>query len=241
MKHALSVDAVRRISPAVMMMTEASLVRGGDQRVLRIGDTLFREGDERRRVFVVESGWLKLTRTLCDGQRQIVGFPTRGSIIGLEAPHDYRNECVALTASAVHSFPISALVQLCRNPRFSESLLRQLGVQLGDAQTQLASVGAQSAAQKTAVFLTSIADSNADATSEFTLPMRRGDIGEFLGLRLETVSRMFGAFRERGWIAMPAIYRCRITNSRALATLASGAGGMKSMPPKSAAMGRVGA
>jgi CRP-like cAMP-binding protein len=215
------------------------VVRGGHGQLLKAGETLFREGDERRRIFVIESGWLKLSRTLRDGQRQIVGFPTRGAILGFEAHLDYLNDCVALTAAAVHSFPVSRIVQLCRDPHFGESLLRQLGVQLGDAQTHLASVGTQSAHQKTAVFLMSIADSCVAGDNEFTLPMRRSDIGEFLGLRLETVSRTFSAFRQHGWISMPAIYRCRIINNRALWAVASGARTMKSFPLLAGLTGRA--
>jgi CRP-like cAMP-binding protein len=199
---------------------------------------LFREGDERGRIFVVESGWLKLSRTLRDGQRQIVGFPTRGAILGFEAHLDYLNDCEALTTAAVHSFPVSRIVRLCREPHFSETLLRQLGAQLGHAQAHLASVGAQSAPQKTAAFLMSIADSCLAGDGEFTLPMRRSDIGEYLGLRLETVSRTFGAFRQHGWISMPAIYRCRITNNRALGAVACGARTMKSFPLQAGMIGR---
>lgn len=218
-------------------MREPTLGRGGQERLLKGGETLFREGDERHRIFVVESGWLKLSRTLSDGQRQIVSFPTRGSILGFEGPLDHVNDCEALTATAVHSFPASTIVQLCRDPQFSGTLLRQLGMQLGAAQTQLASVGVQSAAQKTAAFLTSIADSCIDGDGEFTLPMRRREVAEFLGLRLETVSRTFGDFRQRGWISLPALYRCRITNRRVLAALASGAHTMKSLPLPSRRIG----
>lgn len=204
--------------------------RGGLRRQIKPGERLFHEGDECPRIFVVESGWLKLTRTLSDGSRQIVGFPTRHSILGIESPLESLNDCETLTEAVVHSFPVSTIVQLCREPRFTEALLQQVGAQLGAAQAQLASVGAQSAAQKMATFLTSIADACAAGTGEFTLPMRRGDIGDFLGLRLETVSRTFSAFRQRGWLSMSALYRCRITNNRALAALASGARTMKSFP-----------
>jgi CRP-like cAMP-binding protein len=206
---------------------------------MQTGEILFREGDERRRIFVVESGWLKLTRTLSDGQRQIVGFPTRGAILGFESPLEYPNDCEALTVAAVHSFPVSTIIELCQEPRFAEKLLRQVGVQLGMAQTHLASVGPQSAAQKTAAFLTSVADACAAADGEeFTLPMLRGDIGDFLGLRLETVSRTFSSFRQRGWIAMSALYRCRITNRRVLTMLAVGARTMKTMPAALPEIGR---
>ena len=207
-----------------------SVIRGGKALLLKMGDTLFHEGDERECIFVVETGWLKLSRTLSDGQRQIVGFPTRGSILGFEGPLDHVNHCEALTATAVHAFPVSAIVQLCQDARFGGTFLRQLGVQLGAAQTQLTSVGAQSAAQRTAAFLIFIADSCIDEEREFTLPMRRMDVAEFLGLRLETVSRTFASFRQRGWISMQALYQCRITNRRALAALASGSRTMKSFP-----------
>jgi CRP/FNR family transcriptional regulator len=206
---------------------------------MRVGDILFREGDEHRRIFVIESGWLKLTRTLSDGQRQIVGFPTRGSILGFESSLDCANDCEALTPAAVHSFPVSTILQLCGETRLAETLLRQVGAQLAEAQSQLASVGRQSAAQKTAAFLTSVADACAAADGdEFTLPMLRSDIGDFLGLRLETVSRTFSAFRQRGWITVSALYRCRITNRRVLAMLGSGARTMKVLPAPLTATGR---
>ncbi len=191
---------------------------------------MFREGDERQRIFVVESGWLKLTRTLRDGQRQIVGFPSRGSILGFESPHDYLNDCEALTIAAVHSFPVDEFVGRCRDSRFGAALLRQVGAQLGAAQAQLASVGTQSAPQKIATFLNFVSDACAADDGEFTFPMRRGDIGDFLGIRLETVSRTFKSFRQRGWISTSALYRCRIINTRALSALASGARTMKSFP-----------
>lgn len=230
MQHATPVVALTRSVQPLPEERELAIIPGGRSRLLKAGETLFREGDQRVRIYVVESGWLKLTCALRDGKRQIVGFPTRGSILGFETPEDYLHDCTALTMAAVHAFPVSAIVSLCRDPAFREPFLRQLGMQLGAAQTQLALVGGQSAAQKTAAFLTSMAGRCIDRDSAFSLPMRRSDIGEFLGLRLETVSRMFGAFRDHGWISMPAIYRCRITNFRALAALASGARTMKSFP-----------
>jgi hypothetical protein len=85
-----------------------------------------------------------------------------------------------------------------------------------------------------ATFLISLADRGMAADDEFTLPMSRGDIGDFLGLRLETVSRLMGAFRQHGWIAMPAVYRCRISNRRALTALSTGARTMTSLAPSRA-------
>lgn len=151
---------------------------------MRVGDILFHDGDEHRRTFVVGSGWLKTTRTLSDGQLQIVGLPTRGSTQCVESPLDYANDCEGLTPADVHSFPVGTILQLCEEPRFADNLLRQAGAQLAVAQTQLVTVGRQSAAQKAAVFLASLADAwDARDGDEFILPMLRSDIGDFLGLR----------------------------------------------------------
>ena len=216
MKHAaLVIGSAVNTDPAPVRSNPA-VIRGRQGKVLRVGEVLFREGDERQRIFVVESGWLKITRTLSDGKRQIVGFPGRGSVLGFESPLDYLNDCEALTMATVHPFPVGKIVELCRDPHFGATLLGQVGAQLGAAQTQLASVGTRSASQKMAAFLEFVSDACVAGNVEFTFPMRRGEIGDFLGIRLETVSRVFSLFRQRGWISMSALYRCRITNPSCL-------------------------
>jgi len=120
---------------------------------------LFFEGDIRDCVYVIETGWVKLYRTLVDGQRQVVGFANGGSILGMESEGEYLNACEAVTPVTVRSIPVASIPELCRvDTTFAGQLLRQLGRQLGAAQTQLATVGAQSAEQKLATFLLSIAD-----------------------------------------------------------------------------------
>lgn len=184
---------------------------------------LFFEGDARTHLFVIESGWVKLYRTLIDGQRQVVGFCNGGSILGLEGGEDYINSCETVTAVKVRLIPIARLPELCeRDPGLAGQLLRQMGRQLGNAQAQLTTIGAQSADQKLATFLLAFADYGALDDGEFELPMRRGDMGEFLGLRLETISRKMSDFQRRKWIRMTSLYRCRILNRDALDCLAEG-------------------
>jgi CRP-like cAMP-binding protein len=196
--------------------------QAGQCRTLQTGEHLFHEGDERRRIFVVETGWLKLTRILRSGQLQVVGFPTMGAILGLESQSEFLNDCEALTPAVVHSFlPASFLELCCRSPRSAGALIQRVGAQLGAAQAQLAAVGAQSAPQRVASFLISMSDLSGDAADEeFALPMLRRDIGGFLGLRLETVSRVISDFRRRGLIRMNSLHRCRITNRHVLSALA---------------------
>lgn len=184
---------------------------------------LFFEGDQRTHVFVIESGWVKLYRTLIDGQRQVVGFCNGGSVLGFEGNGDHVNACEAVTAVTVRAVPFSRIGDLCaRDPELAGQLLRQMGRQLGTAQTQLTTVGVQSADQKLATFLLAFADYGADERGEFDLPMRRIDMAEFLGLRLETVSRKLSDFQRRKWVRMISLYRCQVLNRDALADLAEG-------------------
>ncbi len=189
-----------------------------------IHEHLFFEGDARDRIYIVASGWVKLYRTLIDGQRQVVGFANEGSVLGLESDGLHANSCEAITPVTVRIIPTSHLNGICRNnPALADQILRQIGRQLGAAQAQLAIIGAQSAEQKLATFLLSIADL-CDETDdgEFDLPMRRGDMAEFLGLRLETVSRKMTEFQRRGWIKLTSLYHCRVLQRRVLEELGQG-------------------
>lgn len=185
---------------------------------------IFFEGDERTHLYVVESGWVKLYRTLVDGQRQIVGFANMGSILGLESDVEHANGCEAITEVRVRAIPITRVTEIClRDGKLADQLLRQVGRQLGAAQAQLAAIGAQSAEQKLANFLLTISDlCETQADGSFDLPMRRGDMAEFLGLRLETISRKMSEFQRRGWITMPSLYHCRLTRRDILEDLAAG-------------------
>ena len=185
---------------------------------------LFFEGDARERVYVVESGWVKLYRTLIDGQRQVVGFANAGSVLGLESEKLHANSCEAITPVVVRAMPASRLSSLCKNePALANQILQQISRQLGAAQAQLAIIGAQSAEQKLAAFLLSVADlCDESHDREFDLPMRRGDMAEFLGLRLETVSRKMTEFQRRGWIKLTSLYHCRLVQRAVLEDLAQG-------------------
>ncbi len=195
-------------------------------RRLEAGEHLFFEGDDRTHVYVVECGWVKLYRTLMDGQRQVVGFANAGSILGLESDVDHSNGCQAVTDVTVRLIPIGKIAEICANDgKLAQQFLGQLGRQLAAAQAQIATIGAQSAGQKLASFLISMSNlCDASNVEAFRLPMRRGEMGEFLGLRLETVSRQMSEFQKRGWIRMASLYSCRIIRRDVLEALALGGG-----------------
>lgn len=184
---------------------------------------IFFEGDKRDGVMIVEGGWVKLYRTLIDGQRQVVGFAMTGAVLGLENDDVFECSAETLTPCRIRKVSSTHLAELCRDePEFAMRLLRQVGRQLGAAHAHLASVGAQTADQKIAAFLLSLVEGDPQSPVEIDLPMRRGDIAEFLGLRLETVSRKFSEFQRRGWIKLASLYRCRLERLDILAELAEG-------------------
>jgi CRP-like cAMP-binding protein len=192
-------------------------------RHIEAGQHLFYEGADRSHIFVIETGWVKLYRTLIDGQRQVVGFCNGGSVLGLDGGGDHANSCEAITEVTVRVIAQSQMPDLCRrDPELAADLLRQMGRQLGSAQSHLTTIGAQTADQKLATFLLAFADCDGEDVCEFDLPMRRTDIGEFLGLRLETISRKLTEFQRRGWVKMVSMYRCRLLDRDALEHLAEG-------------------
>ncbi len=83
-------------------------------------------------------------------------------------------------------------------------------------------MSAQSADQKLATFLLAVADVSDGRDAEFDLPMRRSEMAEFLGVRLETVSRKMSDFQRRKWVKMVSMYRFRVLNRGALECLAAG-------------------
>jgi len=184
---------------------------------------LFFEGDDKTSLYEIEHGCVKLFRTLIDGQRQVVGFATAGDVLGLEPGARHLNSAEAVNPVRVRAIATKQLGDLYRRePGFAEALLQQAGRQLAAAQTQLAQLGAQNADQRIAGFLLSLADRQKNAPIAIDLPMRRGDIAEFLGLRLETVSRKFSEFQKRGWISLPSLYHCVLRRPDILAILAEG-------------------
>lgn len=192
------------------------------RRRLGAHETLFLEGDARKHVYIVEKGWVKLYRTLIDGQRQVVGFHDHGAILGLEGAAEHANSCETVTPVTLRAIPIAQLGDLMnKDANFASRMLQQISAQLGTAQSHLTTVGAQSAEQKLATFLLAMADHDV-GEAEFDLPMRRTDMGEFLGLRLETISRKMAEFQRRKWIRMVDMYRCRILNRDILQALAEG-------------------
>jgi CRP/FNR family transcriptional regulator len=156
---------------------------------------LYREGDAFSAVYAVRSGALKAYRTTDGGREQVTGFYLPGEIIGLDgiANNMHGSSAVALETSAICEIPFEALERLsARMPGLQRHFLRLMSREISDDQQLITLLGKNTAAQRVGALLLSLSSRNARrhlSASRLRLPMSRSDIGNYLGLTVETVSR----------------------------------------------------
>jgi CRP/FNR family transcriptional regulator len=215
---ALELDELEALESVVLPIT-----RRQDQ-------SLFQEGDPLQYVFIVTGGYLKTFKLLADGRRQITGFPTVGDFLGLAGNGTYGFGAEALTQvrlCQVKRRDMDAL--LGRFPNLRQRLLELARHELALAQEQQLLLGRKTSRERVASFLLALAErakrGPGNRQDLVALPMTRGDIGDYLGLTLETVSRVFSAFRREGLIDTNEDRTARILDREGLEALAGGDGG----------------
>lgn len=213
------------------------------RRPVRRGEHLFRIGEPFAAVYAVRSGSIK-TFTLTDGGRELVtGFHLPGELLGLEGIGAGRHACSAkaLESASVCELPFDRFEALCDQvPNLLRQMLRIMSKKLYQEQTQLAQLGQKDGEARLAAFLISLSNrfrQRGFSAREFNLSMSRADIGSYLGLAKETVSRLFGRFQEEGLIAVSRKH-VRLLNVARLEQIASGPAGIPPVQaPGGAAVG----
>ena len=172
------------------------------------GKHLFRAGDPFRSLFAIRAGSVK-TRTLSEeGGESVSGFYLPGDLIGLEAIHTGRHACDALTleSTRVCEIPFQRLEDLIvAIPMLGQRLMRILSRGIGADAELFTLLARKNAEQRLATFLCSLAlrlRERGLPDRAFVLTLSRHDIGSYLGLALETVSRLFSRFQQQGLIAL---------------------------------------
>ncbi|HVH36277.1 MAG TPA: helix-turn-helix domain-containing protein [Tahibacter sp.] len=165
------------------------------------GTPLFREGDPFNAIAAVRSGTVKTFRIDASGREQVLGFFLLGEVIGLDAIHNGRFPCNAVALDTVSlcrfSFPMMATLAT-RMPGLQAQLFRLLSQDINKA---AAMAGDFSADERMAAFVLSIARRFACrgfSPTRFVLSMSRTDIGNYLRLAAETVSRVVRRFQDEG-------------------------------------------
>lgn len=179
-------------------------------RPLRKGAFLFRAGEKADCVYALRTGSLKSWRVTADGEEHVTGFFLPGEVVGLEslANGEHTQSAIALDTALVCRIPLEQYEKLSeRVPAMRRQLMKVMSRELHDAQERLADARHTSAPATLAGFLVNLADRFARRglrSERFTLPMSRGDIASYLGLTLETVSRLLARFQGQGLIDVHA-------------------------------------
>lgn len=168
------------------------------------GDYLFKQDEKFSTLYVVKSGSVKSFVTDADGSEQILGFHLPGELVGLEGIESDKHQCSArvMETSSFCEVPFEQLEALAtRIPSLQHQVFKLLSKQIGAEANQLVLLGQKSADQRLACFLTNLSDRFASrnlSSSNFILSMSRSEIGNYLGLAVETVSRLFTRFQQDG-------------------------------------------
>jgi len=174
------------------------------RRPIARGDHLFVCGDRFRSIYAVRSGSLKTYRMTEDGREQVTGFFLPGEIVGFDAIGHGEHRCAAraLETAGVCEIPFEELEMLGeRIPSLPKQMLRIMSREMHDDHLLLMLLGKRTADERLAAFLVSLSQrfgARGYSASEFNLSMSRVDIGNYLGLAVETVSRLFGRLQEQG-------------------------------------------
>jgi len=173
---------------------------------LKKGDALYRQGDTLSAVYGIKFGSLKTEYALPDGREQITGFHLPGEMLGLDGigNNQYQSNAIALEDSEACVVKFNEFETLARQiPSLQQQFHRILSKELTQDQRHLLSLGSLRAEERLASFLLNFSDRLAArgySSSEYHLRMSREEIGSYLGIQIETVSRMLSRFVEAGLI-----------------------------------------
>jgi CRP/FNR family transcriptional regulator len=218
------------LQPAVgarpLTLFEQTLASGALKRV-EAKEFVFVEGDAASHVYRVETGAVALFKVLADGRRQIVGFAYRDDLIGLGAEGEHVMNAQAIKPTRLRCLPISGLHRsVAQDPSLGFKLYQVLARELASTRDLMLTTGQRSATERVVSFLLAFSrrnERNGQDPTTFELPMTRADIGDFLGLTIETVSRTFTKLKTMRLIELPHSSQVKLIDLDALKSLADGA------------------
>ncbi|MFP4160601.1 MAG: fumarate/nitrate reduction transcriptional regulator Fnr [Ectothiorhodospira sp.] len=176
------------------------------RRPLQRRDHLYRPGDPLNAIYAVRSGTVKTYTLTDDGQEQITGFHLPGELLGLDAISDGVHPCAAraLETTSICEIPFDRLEELSvRIPGLQHQLFRIMSREIQTDEHFMMLLGKKASDARLAAFLMSISTRlglRGFSRTEFNLTMSRNDIANYLGLAVETVSRLFTRFQSLGLI-----------------------------------------
>jgi len=191
--------------------------------LLKRDAALFWEGDSVEGYYRVVSGAVRLCKLMPDGRRQVADFFAAGDLILVEFTDIHHFTAEAIVDSVICHYPRSAVDLLAEtDPRFARQLLSLACDRLMSAHSQMVVLGCKTAEERLATFLVTQAKRHPSPNRLMSVPMSRADIADYLGLTVETVSRVLSKLKRRGIIDLPDIHSVRVIDCDRLDLLSEG-------------------
>jgi CRP/FNR family transcriptional regulator len=228
-----STDAARRIADTLALLCEHVPLQ---RRVVHAGDRLYRAGDRFTTLHVLNSGFCKVVNLAADGREQVVGLHFKGDWLGFDGIADGRHTCdaVAVDTGEVWAIGYDELLAACaREPRLLQVLHGAMSREIGRDRDSMLALTTLPADARVADFLRQWAEALAERGLRndcITLRLSRAEIGNYLGMTLESVSRALSrlarasviSFAEKGRrdISIPEVRALQAFIQRSLAPAA---------------------
>jgi len=190
------------------------------------GATFIDEGEPATDFFNLSAGTVKLFKLLPDGRQQVTGFASAGHFLGLAVSQFYAFSAQAIEPVQLCRFSRPKLQLLMTDfPKLEHKLLETACNELATAQGQMLLLGRKTARERVASFLVSMLhEVPCGSDNHIRLPMTRGEIADYLGLTIETVSRTLSRFKADRKVGLPSNDMVVVLDRDWLEELASGAG-----------------
>ncbi|MGD9536599.1 MAG: cyclic nucleotide-binding domain-containing protein [Alphaproteobacteria bacterium] len=187
---------------------------------------LFYEGDPAEHAYNVTRGAVKLYKLLPDGRRQITGFLLAGDFLGLAGRDGYSYSAETITDVELCRFSRRKLDELFNQfPQLERRMLKLATDELIAAQDQMLLLGRRTAAEKVASFLLRLCERErvrGQPGNPVLLPMTRGDIADYLGLTIETVSRTLSQFKRDNLVRQLSLNELELVDEERLQAFVEG-------------------
>ncbi len=170
---------------------------------IKAGEELYRGGEKFQFIYAVRSGTFKSSLMLADGREQVSGFHMAGELMGLDGVANGRHASAstALEDAEVCAIPYTHLTELASDSTDMQMLMaRLMSREIVREHSLMMLLGSMNAEERLAAFLLNISQrmkARGYSANEFHLRMSRAEIGSYLGMKLETVSRTFSAFQQQ--------------------------------------------
>lgn len=183
-----------------------TLVRS--RRTIKRGEVLYRAGEPFRAIYAIRGGSIKTFILADDGRVQVTGFQFAGEVLGLDAITigHYNCTATAMETTSVCEVPFARFDELGDEiPDFQRSMLEVMSHEIHHCHELMMLLGKKNAEERLSTFLLNMSsrlEKRNFAHTRFSMSMSRGDIGNYLGMAEETVSRVFTRLQEDGVITI---------------------------------------